>query len=242
MTEKTKDYSIFKKSPLNRAIDPNNLKKIINSIKMHNMLELRPLIVNSNMEIIDGQHRFEAAKHLNLYIYYIIQEDSKEHDVVLLNSIQKKWSSDDYLNYYITQGNENYKFIKNICKSHEINVNTFLNLYYRTNGEGFDSFRAGKIIIENKEHLKKEIESSFDLIDEVRRIIHEKTIGPKSFLKNLSLKKALITLSSTQLFDKDLFINRLLLCLSRFHPCTKTSEYVDLFKSIYNYKNNNPLP
>ena len=69
MTLKTSDYSIFKKFPGNRDINPLNLRKITNSIKMHNMLDLKPIIVTESMEVTDGQHRLEAAKVLGVPIF-----------------------------------------------------------------------------------------------------------------------------------------------------------------------------
>ena len=59
--EKTKNYEIFKIMDCNRELSAANLQKLIGSIKSRNLLEFRPIIVNSKMEIIDGQHRLAAA-------------------------------------------------------------------------------------------------------------------------------------------------------------------------------------
>jgi len=73
---KTKDYSIFKKHESNRGIDQNNLKKIVNSIKAEDLLAFRPILVDAQMRVIDGQHRLEAARLLDLDVYYQRKEEA----------------------------------------------------------------------------------------------------------------------------------------------------------------------
>lgn len=68
--KETKDYNIFKKHPNNREIFHANLEKIKRSIQIKNLLEYRPIIVDKKMQVIDGQHRLEAARQLGVPIYY----------------------------------------------------------------------------------------------------------------------------------------------------------------------------
>ena len=99
MTIETSDYSIFKKHESNRVINELALRKLINSIKSKNMLELRPILVDSQMRVIDGQHRLEAAKALRVPIFYLMKKESESLDIILLNT-QKRWSIEDYLNFF----------------------------------------------------------------------------------------------------------------------------------------------
>lgn len=57
MINVTTSYGLFKKHPLNREIDEQNLNKIIQSIKHQNLLNIQPILVNENYEVVDGQHR-----------------------------------------------------------------------------------------------------------------------------------------------------------------------------------------
>src|SRR5215469_9874714 len=104
---KTTDYEIFKKHPANRALNEKNLVEIMESLKKKNLLKFKPIIVDSNMYVLEGQHRLEAAKRLNLEVYYVQCNDTDPNDVVLFNCM-KKWETTDYLNYYASTGNENY--------------------------------------------------------------------------------------------------------------------------------------
>jgi hypothetical protein len=59
-----------------------------------------PILVNSNMEIIDGQHRIEAAKGLNLPIRFIKLNGYGLREIQIYNSNMKNWKKEDYLNGY----------------------------------------------------------------------------------------------------------------------------------------------
>src|ERR1700742_2697053 len=99
MIKSTNDYTIFKKSPSNRDIEDPHVRSIMASISIKDMLHLRPILVNSNMEVLDGQHRLEAARRLNAKIYYQIETKSEDADIILLNAHQKNWKTECYFNY-----------------------------------------------------------------------------------------------------------------------------------------------
>ena len=127
MILETSDYSIFQKHSSNRNIDKSNLNKIINSIKARNLLYLRPIIVNKNFEIIDGQHRLEAAKYLELPVFYQIQPEAVDEDIILLNDNMKRWTIDDYLNYYLSKGNIEYTKLNEFIKKYTPAIKTRVN-------------------------------------------------------------------------------------------------------------------
>lgn len=66
----TKDYSIFNFLESNRAVNQNQVKKIVKSIQEKGYYPV-PILVDDNYSIIDGQHRFTAVEQLNLPVYYI---------------------------------------------------------------------------------------------------------------------------------------------------------------------------
>lgn len=99
----TRTYSIFNKVIGNRNLDPKNLKRIKESI---NEIGLQmPILVNQNKSIIDGQHRLQAAKELEIPITYIISKDSCEQNIDQLQ-ISKKWTALDFCNRNALKGNK----------------------------------------------------------------------------------------------------------------------------------------
>jgi hypothetical protein len=61
---------------------------------------LSPIIVNEKFEIIDGQHRFEAAKQIGVPINFLVAPKYGLKEVQMLNENMKNWKNEDYLNAY----------------------------------------------------------------------------------------------------------------------------------------------
>jgi hypothetical protein len=104
--QKTADYSLFSFLAGNRPLNAANVRNITNS--MRNKLLINPIKVNAQMQVIDGQHRFAAAKMLGLPIYYFIDDTCSIDEVKMHNTTSKKWDNKDFLNLYCTQGLANY--------------------------------------------------------------------------------------------------------------------------------------
>jgi hypothetical protein len=112
--ENTKNYEIFKLLKGNAPINILHLNLLIEAIQKKNLLASRPILVNEKMEVIDGQHRLESAKRLNLPIYYITTNDLNITDISTLNSNQRNWKMEHYLELYSEHmKNENYIKFKN---------------------------------------------------------------------------------------------------------------------------------
>lgn len=117
----TKNYKKFRILTGNRPLSGYNLKLIAKSIARKNMLDINPIIVNQEFEIIDGQHRFQIAQENNYPISYVVLENGDLSDVQSLNNVSKKWNLEDYIRSYTLLGNQNYvrlqKFINDTQKS-----------------------------------------------------------------------------------------------------------------------------
>ncbi len=67
---KTYNYDKFGDLDGNRKLNQSNLNWIIESMrKKYNPI---PIIVNKKMQVIDGQHRLEACRRLNLPVFYLV--------------------------------------------------------------------------------------------------------------------------------------------------------------------------
>lgn len=111
----TNDYSKFGFLKGNRHVNEANLKNLEKSISKKHLTV--PIIVNDNMEIIDGQHRFTVCKEKNLPIYYIVISGYGRTETELLNTASRKWTPDDYLESYCDLGYTNYVKIKEFMDS-----------------------------------------------------------------------------------------------------------------------------
>lgn len=111
ITYKTQNYSAFKKIIGNRELSERNIKNIIKNIK-ENGLKPTIVIVNDKMEVIDGQHRIEALKRLNLPVFYQVHPGLTLEDCVAMNTSGVNWKAEDYIDSYAEMGNEHYVNLK----------------------------------------------------------------------------------------------------------------------------------
>jgi len=105
----TKDYSIFKQLEGNRQIYKNHVNKLVKAIKENpTLLRYVPILVNEELEVIDGQHRLEAAKKAKAEVYFYIEPDLKLSDTQVLNANQKSWGVMDYAKSFASLNNVDY--------------------------------------------------------------------------------------------------------------------------------------
>lgn len=113
----TTEYGIFLRYKSNRDINKHHLAKLCKSIQRKNLLHLFPIVVNENMDVIDGQHRLEAAKTLSVPIYFVVDKEVSKADIAIVNNSRKQWSGRDYINFYASEGEEAYLCLKELLTS-----------------------------------------------------------------------------------------------------------------------------
>ena len=94
----TNDYSMFKTLEGNRHVNKLHVKRLKESFQKSYLLS--PIIVNEKFEIIDGQHRFEAAKQIGVPVNFLVAPNYGLKEVQMLNENMKNWGKLDYLNAY----------------------------------------------------------------------------------------------------------------------------------------------
>lgn len=109
----TKNYEKFKILDTNRQINNTHLNKLILSMEKNYIPT--PAIVDKDMYIRDGQHRFMACKTLDIPFAYIIT-DIDDKDMINLNQYQKSWTANDYINYYARKEYRHYFVLSETIK------------------------------------------------------------------------------------------------------------------------------
>lgn len=109
---KTKDYSLFSFLDNNRSVKRSHVENLKKKIKETDMTMCYPIMVDADMRIIDGQHRFYACKELGLPIYYVVKNDvDPEQAMITLNQTSKKWEMMDWLRYRANKNGGCYKML-----------------------------------------------------------------------------------------------------------------------------------
>ena len=85
---KTKNYEMFEYMDSNRKINAGLVERLVKSIKEIGYIESRPIIVNEDMVVIDGQHRLEACKRLGIPVIYQVSNVDMSKAMIALNTNQ----------------------------------------------------------------------------------------------------------------------------------------------------------
>lgn len=239
-TLQTRDYSIFKKLDSNREIYKPNLKKIINSMSMVNLLPFKPILVDEQMRVVDGQHRLRAAEELGLEVYYQINKSSSSRDIILMNANQKAWCKDDYLNFYANEGNRDYIMMKGYCERKSISVADFIKLIKGYRAVKDKLFQEGNMKFPEPSKIE-EINLILERIKEIQDVIKQYfLISENNFIHSKKLKSALQLILDNPNIDYDLFLKKLVNKMESLRPCVSVPSYYMMLVSIYNYRNPNP--
>lgn len=103
------NYDLFRHLNGNRDINEKVVAKLVKSMSKSGWVG-SPIIINSNFEILDGQHRCEAARITSTPIKYMIEsKDLNINDIQEINSTQSKWSELDRIKSKADTGNVNCK-------------------------------------------------------------------------------------------------------------------------------------
>jgi hypothetical protein len=228
MVQKTRNYKMFKFREDNRAVNPGHLRNITESIRAKNMLEVRPILVNEKMEVIDGQNRLKAAEALGVEIYYEVKKDIQPEDMLILN-ISKSWGIGDFFNYWLKNGNPEYIKLNKFMHEHGINLKITLPLVIGQTHEKMDDFKKGKFI-----YNTLDIDKEFDICKDTIALI-KKVQGFSAYTGGPRFWKALLKVIKHPNFDAVKWMNNLEKLIGKMGPRANEKMYVELFCSIYNW-------
>lgn len=187
--ETTVNYDKFVVLGGNREIRDRHVKKLMATIQKRNLLHLYPITVSDRMEVIDGQHRLEAAKRLNLPIYYIVDKTLTLSDTQLINTNMRNWQLLDFVNSYIDRGDEDYIGLKEFVDEYSLPISISASLLagvttMRTDGvinhlknghfkvrdmDGAKSF--GDMILRMTPYVDTFVSKHGDFLEALRRVI-----------------------------------------------------------------------
>ncbi len=235
----TMDYSLFFIIKGNRPICKTHLKKLKEEISIDNQLHLHPIIVDSEMNIIDGQHRLEVAKLLKVPIYFIKSESITEKHIISTNVNQKKFTIGDYLNYSLLRYNsKEYERLINYMNCTKLGLKAIITLLLGTLSSNIiDLIKSGKFKFPDSEGIEDIIQLYLDL----DAFIDFRKIKPRSMISNVKFTKALRWLYLTSNFDKEVFFKRLADRWHELHPQGTVEDWYKLLLNIYNFKNRTPI-
>lgn len=238
----TDDYDRFSFMDANRNIDPRHVKTLKDSMKEHGVL-LNPILVNSKMQVVDGQNRMQACKELEEPIYYLVVGDYGIKEVQALNLNQKNWTQRDYAESFASMGYEHYKNLLRFCRENDdfgftscikllqnsTASRTISQKRARTTSSG--SYMDQKQVFEEGTWEITDYGKAEEWADYIREIGQYYTGYSRS-----TFVSAIISLLNKPQFDKDEFLRKLSYQSNALNDCSNVGQYTELIEEIYNFK------
>lgn len=228
LKSQTLTFDSLKLTKYNRAeIDYKHVNELAALIEKFGYLEYLPILALPNGAIIEGQHRYLACQKLGIECpFYVV--DSIEL-MLVLNTSQKPWRIDDYVNYFAELGDNDFTLLRQFCKKHHFTyfIGASILFAQEAGGNLTRAVKKGKLIDNiTPELLENADKRAADFIETINNI----GLGNKD-----RLIKALIAAIRHEGFSLKKFNEKLKLQLDRIHPCNTKDSYLKMFESIYNY-------
>lgn len=229
--ESTTNYNRFKFMDGNRPINTARVRKLMRSIKRKNMLQQFPIVCQKNgsgLYIMDGQHRFSAAKELELPISFVEAKNVKIADVAATNSVQKAWKPSDFVSSYAALGYADYVTLRDFVAQHGLPITTSASilsgilgndLNNKSNTLNTGGFKVADLAFANR--VAAAINSIAKLFPPAKE---------RGFVIALARLLRLKQFSITRLMQK------LEHQSSKLVKCATWIQYVELIEDIYNWK------
>lgn len=243
---KTYDLSIFKSIDGNRVPNLQHIRRLTESLKVHGM-KCNPILVNEKMEVIDGQHRLQAAKNVNTFVYYIVVNGYKLEEVHTLNLNQKNWTKRDYMDGYAEMGIESYiKLREFLQKNYDFTLTDCIAMCSNITSSSSNSI-ANKY--KNNRIDSKQIEvfeegtwvgKDFDLAQQWAHKIRMCKPYFEGYNKSIFVG-TMIGLLQNNLFDFSEFMHKVRMQPKALVDCANREQMKSLIEDIYNYKSRNKV-
>lgn len=229
----TQDYGLFKFLRGNRDLNELKVKRIIHSVQSGlAFFQYCPIMVNEEMFIIDGQHRFAVCQQLKLNVYYVIVPNFSLRQIAEMNNNASKWKDKDFLNCYIDIGLVQYEYLNDFIQRYKVNLKIACSLlmygkvrHPSIHSEDKDAFRDGKFDINYSERADQ-------IMDEALKYAgYTESYNTRNFLQAVEI------LIDSENYDATDLIEKLKLHNLKIEQKNSPKEYLSHLEDLYNYRN-----
>lgn len=223
-------YDKFVLSKLNRI--PGHYKKVLQSIKENDYTKYQPILVNSKMEIVDGQNRFLACKELGLPIHFIVSDEIKIFAAADINRASKNWTAMDYAIHYAKRGREPYIRLLDLCARYNQKI-SIVQCFGKMSGGSFSSHS------DNVKSGGFQFRDDVDIEDFLEHMMDFESYY--EFSKKDKFVKSVLKLYLSDGYDKLKMKKKLRMASGIVHEQPRVEMMTEEILKLYNYKSRNPL-
>ena len=220
----TTQYGVFNKLRGNRAVNELHVRKLVEAIKEKD-LQIS-IIVDHDMNVLDGQHRLDAYKIVGNPITYIIKDKFELQDVRNVNSVNRKWTLTEYLMSYCKLGKKDYQLLEWFHRTYEFGIAECVAML---NGKGYTNvnilkeFRKGEFVIDDLEQGKtwaKNINACGEYFQ---------------YYKKATFIKAMLSAMKDKTFSFKIFFKRLSNNSSKLKNQGSRNDFIVNIERLYNH-------
>jgi|688.fasta_scaffold654522_1 hypothetical protein len=224
---KTTSYDRYKFNSLQRVTKEKHVKDLMEKMKSHGFLPNKAISVNEKNEIIDGHHRYLAAKSLGIPMLIQVCKGMTQDSIIQANQLQENWNKHDFTNTYAIQGNPNYIALKEFMEKYpKFKMTQALillvnepNAHPRAKVFQSGEFKIGSI--KKAEEVAKKVEEL--------ALHHPKAYGSKCISALMCCEMRCKGFSFKE------FIEKLSKFPDKLTPSITTKAYLEKFEEVYNY-------
>ncbi len=220
----TTEYGAFNKLRGNRSVNELHVRRLVEAIKEKD-LQI-PIIVDHDMNVLDGQHRLDAYKIVGNPITYIIKDKFELQDVRNVNSVNRKWTLTEYLMSYCKLGKKDYQLLEWFHRTYEFGIAECVAML---NGKGYTNvnilkeFRKGEFVIDDLEQGKtwaKNINACGEYFQ---------------YYKKATFIKAMLSAMKDKTFSFKIFFKRLSNNSSKLKNQGSRNDFIVNIERLYNH-------
>ena len=221
---KTNKYNMFKNILGNRDLRGTNYNKLIKSMQEKQLII--PILCNGKLEIIDGQHRYEACKELGYPLYYYVVDGYEIDDVKRANLVSCNWVVDDYLKLNIEIGKKDYIEFKKIKDEFGISTSQLLDIFAKFQDT---SLKETRMIFEDGSFQLEALDEVLNFLNNLNDFNSFREYTSFSFIK------AFLKISSLAEYSHKTMKKRLERQPYKLEKRASYKDYIELLVDIYNY-------
>ena len=207
-----------------RKYHVHNLKQSISEKQIE-----APILVNELYQVINGQHRLESCKKLNLPVYYIVIPGLTLEDVQRLHANSKNWSLTEHLNSFCVRGFKEYLKYREFKNEFKFNDNETIAIL-----EGVSDSKLTRTL-----WAKFKVENLGVSCEYAQRIIQVRQYYDG--YKRRSFVFALLVCFEHESYDHDVFLKKLSKQSGKLMDQVHEDDYLRIIQKIYNRNNKNTI-
>ena len=248
VVHETYEYDKFEVLKSNRPINESHVIRLAESMQEEYLLS--PIVVNKNFWIIDGQHRFTAAKDKGLPIRYIIGKNYGLEQMKMYNVNSSNWGKKDFLDHYVTKGCKQYIDFKGFMNTYPFfSFASAFNLLAQSGDNKAKKVGDKRILTKHFDKglfVIKDYGFSVQVADAIKSMKpylfrdQKGVITHLPFYNNRTFLTIMRHLISKNDYDHDRMIHKLKVHGSKLlYKCTTADEFYQMLEKIYNFKSPN---